>query len=198
MWPFKKKKLNASQSMDWLPRAVDVAAQKWVEFENQPFAEGWVLTEKLFRFSEGLGVGLRQWQGLDDLQDSLVFLIAAKGAEKSRTHLRIEIETAVGFPLPLPHERTDEEENQMLMSRVIDRACRKWQYFHATVKFKDATSLRKKIEIFQVPFSQGIKQDFPMFMDAPDDFFFRSIVLGMVESGTLSSDETEMALGWES
>lgn len=198
MWPFKKKKSDSRSSMEWLPRAVDTAAQKWIDFECQPFASNMTLAEKLFRFSEGLGADVKQWQGLHDLQDNLVFLIAAKGVEKSKTHLRIEIETAVGFALPSPHERTDEEENEILMNRIVDRARRKWQHFHETIKFKDSTSLRKKIEIFQVPFSQGIKRALPMFVDAPDDFFFRLIVLGIVDSGTLSTTETDMVLGWDS
>lgn len=194
MWPFKKKVSDAGRSMEWLPRAIDVAAEKWMQFESQPFAADMPLNEKLFRFSEGLGRGLRQWQGLNDLKDDIVFLIAAKGAEKSRTHLRIEIETAVGFPLPTPHERTDEEENRILMSRIVDRARRKWLYFNETIKFDDTTTLHEKIEMFQIPFIQGLRQDFPMLCEAPDHFLQQMTVLGILDTKTLSLEDTEIAL----
>jgi hypothetical protein len=177
-----------------MPRAIDVASQKWLEFVSQPFAVSMNLDEKLFRFTEGLGLGLRQWQAFKGSPDSLMLLIAAKGAERSGTHLRIEIETALRFSLPTPHERTDEEENRILMDRVIDRASRKWRYFHETIKFNDDTPLETKIKIFQVPFVQGIKTDMPMFFDAPDVFFRQMVLLGITESGTLSLDEIELVL----
>ena len=171
MWPFNKKKSAADAAAAAIPKAIEVATQKWSEFNSQPFASTMPLDEKLFRFSEGLGRGLMQWQAFKGSPDSLMLLIAAKGVEQSRTHLRIEIETALRFPLPKPHERTDEEENRILMDRVIARASQKWRYFHETINFNNDTPLKKQIEIFQAPFVQGIKMDMPMFHDAPDDFF---------------------------
>jgi hypothetical protein len=193
MWPFNRKKSGSDAAIESMPIAIDVASQKWLEFVSQPFAASMNLDEKLFRFTEGLGLGLKQWQAFKGCPDSLMLLIAAKGAERSGTHLRIEIETALRFSLPTPHERTDEEENRILMDRIIDRACRKWRYFYETIKFNDGTPLEKRIEIFQIPFVQGIKNDMPMFFDAPDDFFRQMVVLGITDSGTLSPEDIETA-----
>ena len=193
MWPFKKKQNSSEAAVEWMPRAIEVASQKWQEFDSQPFAAKMPLDEKIFRFSEGLGLGLKQWSAFKASPDSLMLLIAAKGVEQSRTYLRIEIETALGFPLPTPHERTDEEENRILMDRVVERSSRKWRYFWETLKFDSSTTLREKIEVFQVPFVQGVKMDMAMFRDAPDDFFLQIVVLGLADSGTLSPAEIEAA-----
>jgi hypothetical protein len=194
MWPFKRKKSKAKVAIEWMPRAIEVAAQKWIEFEAQPFAQEMNLEQKLFLFSEGLGRGLKQWKAFDDANDSLFLLIAAKGIERSRTHLRLELEGVLGFAIPLPHERSDEEEAEELKRRLIDRVARKWAYFTEALAFKPEVSLEKRIRSFKMPFLEGVRRDFPMFKDALDDEFDPLIALGIDKAGTHSIIEVERAL----
>jgi hypothetical protein len=194
MWPFKKKRSAADIAIEWTPRAIDVAKQQWLEFEDQPFAMAMPLDEKLFLFNEGLKSGLRQWEAFQDSPDALFLLIAAKGVERSRTHLRIEIETALKTPIPLPHERTDEEENQILMAKLIEQISRKWAYFSKTLVFNDDVSLRVRIDAFRLPLLEEVRIDFPMFREAEDNFFDPLIALGIEKSGTNSISELENAL----
>lgn len=195
MWPFRKKKSPADTAIEWMPRAIEVAAQKWIEFNAQPFAQSMDLDQKLYLFSEGLKNGLKQWKAFRDAPDPLMLLIAAKGAERSRTHLRMEIETALKFPLPKPHERSDEEEKLLLMDRLVDRVSRKWVYFSDTLVLKRDVSLTARIEAFKVPFLEGVRNDFPMFRDASDTFFDPMIALGIAQSGRHDIDEVGHALG---
>jgi hypothetical protein len=181
-------------AVEWMPRAIDVAAQKWIEFEAQPFAASMKLDEKLYLFTQGLAAGLRQWNAFKASPDAFILLIAAKGVERSRTYLRIEIETALNIPLPQPHERTDAEESEALTAKLIDRVSRKWDYFSSTLIFKDDVSLRSRINSFKIPFLQGVRIDFPMLRDAPDEFFDSVITLGITQSGIPSIDEVERAL----
>lgn len=194
MWSFKQKKPDAALAAEWMPRAIDVAAQKWLDFESQPFALGMDLEQKIFAFSEGLKVGLKQWQAFKSAPDPIFLLIAAKGVERSGTHLRIQIESALRIPLPEPHERTDEEESRELTNRVIERANRKWTYFTEHLQFEDDTSLQQRIEVFRIPFLEGLRLDYPMFREVSDDFFGPMIALGIERSGTDSLVDLERAL----
>ena len=194
MWPFKRKKSKADIAVEWMPRAIEVATQKWLEFESQPFASAMALDEKLHLFSVGLGKGLKQWKAYENSPDSVMLLFAAKGAEHSKTHLRIEIETALGLPLPEPHVRTDWEETEILMEKIIDRASRKWSYQSDVFVFKDEVTLRAKIEGFKIPFIEGVRNDFPMLRDAPDNFFDAMIGLGITRTGTHTLEDVECAL----
>ena len=54
MWPFKKKQTAADIAIEWMPRAIDVAAQKWIEFQDQTFAATMQLNEKIYHFTTGL------------------------------------------------------------------------------------------------------------------------------------------------
>lgn len=193
-WPFRKRQSAADLAIEWMPRAIEVAAQKWVEFEAQPFSASMALDEKIYWFTQGLAAGLRQWKAFKDGPDAIMLLIAAKGVERSRTHLRIEIETALGIPLPEPHERTDAEENEELLAKLIDRVSRKWDYFSKALIFKQDVSLRSRINSFKTPFLQGVRADFPMFREAPDEFFDSVITLGITQLGVHSIDEVEGAL----
>lgn len=152
------------------------------------------LDEKLHLFTQGLAAGLRQWKAFDAGSDALMLLIAAKAVEHSRTHLRIEIETALNMPLPEPHERTDAEENELLMAKVIDRVSRKWDYFSKTLVSRYDVSLRDRIDSFTIPFLEGVRIDFPMLREAPNEFFDSIIALGIAQSGLHSLDEVERAL----
>lgn len=194
MWPFKPKKSEADLVSEWMPRAIDVAAQKWLEFESQPFAEGLDLEEKLFVFNEGLTRGLNQWKAFKRSPDPMFLLIAAKGIERSGTHLRIQIESALQIPLPEPHERTDEEEGQELTNRIIENVLRKWAYFAQTLQFTNDIPLLQQIEAFRGPFLESLRRDYPMFRETPDDFFDSMIALGIEQSGTHSLLALERAL----
>lgn len=194
MWPFKPRRSSADLAVEWMPRAIDVAAQKWLEFVGQPFAEQMALGEKIFLFTTGLSKGLRQWPAFKASPDVIFLLIAAKGVERSRTHLRIEIESALQVPLPAPHEMTDEEQTAALTSRLTDRAQHKWIDFSTKLHFKDNVTLENKIAAFKVPFLEGVRSDFPMLKDAPDAFFNPTIALGIVDSGIHSLQEVEQAL----
>jgi hypothetical protein len=100
MWPFKTKKTKAELAIEWLPRAIQVATHKWLEFEAQPFATSFSLTEKIAYFSVGLKKGLGQWEAFKNAPPGLIALIAAKGVEQSGTHTKAEVEAALCIELP--------------------------------------------------------------------------------------------------
>lgn len=195
MWPFTQKKSKADVAIEWMPRAIEVAAEKWIEFERQPFAQELDLEQKVFLFSEGLGRGLKQWKAFSDAADPLFLLIAAKGIERSRTHLRLELEAVLKFAIPGPHERSDEEEMDELKRKLIDRAAKTWAYFTNTLVFKPEVSLERRIQSFKIPFLEGVRHDFPMFRDAQDSELDPIIALGIDQTGTYSILEVERALG---
>lgn len=195
MWPFKRKKSKADVAIEWMPRAIEVASQKWIEFEKQPFAQEMDLEQKIFLFSEGLGKGLKQWEAFADAADPLFLLIAAKGIERSRTHLRLELEAVLKLAIPAPHERSDEEEMEELQRILIDRVARTWAYFTETLVFKPEVSLEKRIQSFKIPFLDGVRRDFPIFRDAQDSELDPIIALGIDQTGTHTILELERALG---
>src|SRR3546814_14270055 len=121
MWPFNRRKSKADMAIEWMPRAIEVASQKWSEFERQPFAADWPLDEKIYQFSLALGKGLNQWEAFKDSPNELMLLMAAKGVERSGTHLRIEIEAALGFPLPTPHRSEERRVGKECVSTCSSR-----------------------------------------------------------------------------
>lgn len=195
MWLFKRKKSKAELAVEWMPRAIEVAAQKWVEFEAQPFAQEMELEQKIFLFAEGLRRGRQQWEAFADAADPLFLLIAAKGIERSRTHLRLELEAVLKLPIPGPHERSDEEEMEELKRKLIYRVARTWVYFTETLVFKPDVSLERRIQSFKIPFLEGVRRDFPMFKDAQDSELDPIIALGIDQTGTHTILELERALG---
>lgn len=197
MWPFKPRKSNVDLAVEWMPRAIEVATLKWLEFVEQPFAQSMPLDEMLYIFTTGLTAGLREWKAFKSSPDALFLLIAAKGVERSRTHLRIEIEAALGLPLPAPYEMTDDEQTEALVAKIKDRAERKWCYFSTKLHFNDQVSLRSKIDAFKIPFLDGVRSDFPVLRDACDDFFDPIIALGITDAGTNTLEEVQLALGIE-
>ncbi len=195
MWPFTKRKSPADLAVEAMPRAIDIAAQKWVEFEAQPFATEMDLTEKLHLFTEGIARGFSHWKEFKDAPGGIFLLIAAKGVERSRTYLRLELEAALGIPIPAPFERSDEEELDVLNGKLIERAARKWSYFEKAMPFKAEVPLATRIRAFKMPFLEGVRNDYPMFKDAPDDEFDPMIALGIDQTGTHSIVEVQRALG---
>lgn len=178
-----------------MPRAIDIAAQKWIEFEAQPFAQDVVLGQRVALFAEGISKGFTQWSELKNAPDGVFLLIAAKGIERSRTYLRLELEAVLNIPIPGPFERTDEEEMAELKKKLIDRAARKWTYFEQALTFKKAVSLSTQLRAFKVPFLEGVRRDFAMFKDASDDEFDALIALGIDQTGAHSLFEVQHALG---
>ena len=195
MWPFSSKKSAADRAVAAMPRAIEVACQKWVEFYAQDFAKDMPLVDLVAFFVEGLEKGLRQWRDFKTAPDAIFLLIAVKGIEKSRTHLRLQLESALNLEVPAPHERTDEEEQAELQSILIDRVARKWSYFEQTLKFEPDVSLAERIKLFKVPFLEGLRRDFPMFAKASDNEFDSLIAIGIDRSGSTSIIEVYRALG---
>ena len=98
MWPFKRKKSEADLALEWMPQAINVAAQKWLEFQNLPFNHGAPLGDQIFAFSIPLSQGLRQWKAFQGADEPFFLLIAAKGVEKAGTHSGDEIAAALQLP----------------------------------------------------------------------------------------------------
>lgn len=195
MWPFSSKKSEADRALEAMPRAIEVARQKWLEFYAQDFAKDMELAELIAFFVQGLEKGLRKWKEYKSAPDLIFLLIAVKGVEKSRTHLRIQIESALKLKVPTPYERSDEEEQAELRKILIDRVNRKWTYFEETMKFRADVSLGERLRLFKMPFLEGVRRDFPMFANAPDSEFDSLIAIGIDRSGTASIIEVYRALG---
>lgn len=95
-----RKKSPADQAIEALPQAIDVAAQKWLEFQRLPFRDDVPLEMKIMAFLVPLQDGLSKWDAFRQSPDAIFFIIACKGVEKSGTHSTEEIERAIGLPLP--------------------------------------------------------------------------------------------------
>lgn len=98
MWPFRKKKSQADLAVEWMPKAIDAAAEKWLIFQNLPLKNDVTLQDKIYMFSLPLAKGLKQWEAFRNSPEELFLLIAAKGVEKSGTHSNNEIAAALGMP----------------------------------------------------------------------------------------------------
>ncbi len=194
MWPFKPGKSKADLAIEWMPRAIEVASHKWIEFEQQPFAQEMELDQKIFLFAEGLGAGLKQWKVFADANEALFLLIAAKGIERSRTHLRLELDAVLGFAIPGPHERSDVEESTELQRKLVERVAQKWTYFEETLAFKPEVPLKERIRLFKIPLLEGIRHDFPIFRETQENELDAIIALGIDQTGTHSIFEIERAL----
>ena len=55
---------------------------------------------QIMAFLAPLQEGLSQWQAFKEAPESIFFIIACKGVEKSGTHSTEEIEKAIGVALP--------------------------------------------------------------------------------------------------
>ncbi|MEO0463079.1 MAG: hypothetical protein AAF127_08100 [Pseudomonadota bacterium] len=194
MWPFKSRKKRADAAAAEIPRAIEIASMKWLEFQSQEFAHDWSLFEKVAHFVEGMKAEFGQWSAFKGAPESIFLLIAVKGIERSRTHLRVELEGILGMPVPEPFERTDEEELEALKSVLIDRCARKWKFFEDSLKFEPSVTLAEKITLFREPFVEGLRRDFVMFKDARDQDFDPIIMFGIEKSGKSSLIEVERAL----
>ena len=100
MWPFPSKKSRADLAIEWLPRAIEVATEKWLDFERQPFAKDMALADRVAFFVHGLEQGLGQWTAFKDSPSGIILMVAAKGIERSGTHSVNEIEKALNVEMP--------------------------------------------------------------------------------------------------
>ncbi|WP_133030234.1 hypothetical protein [Sphingomonas sp. PP-CE-1G-424] len=100
MWPFSRRKSPADLAIEWMPHAIDVASQKWLEFQLLPFRAEVPLETRIMAFVEPLKIGLRQWEAFRTAPDAIFLLIAAKGVEKSGTHSISQLEQALKVSLP--------------------------------------------------------------------------------------------------
>lgn len=98
MWPFRPQKSKADSAIEWMPRAIDVASRKWVEFQKLPFMQDVPLGDRIYAFSIPLSQGLKQWKAFSEADDPFFLLIAAKGVEKAGTHSSAEIAAALQLP----------------------------------------------------------------------------------------------------
>lgn len=53
------------------------------------------------------------------------------------------------------------------LPEAIDRAARKRAYFHDTLAFKPDVSLVQQIQMFLIPFEQGVNNDIPAVKNPP-------------------------------
>ncbi|KPP94317.1 hypothetical protein [Erythrobacter sp. HL-111] len=194
MWPFKSKKNKADAALAEMPRAIEIASEKWTEFEAQPFAQSMSLEEKIYLFVEALKNGFGEWKAFRDAPDGFFLLITVKGIERSKSYLRLELEKILGCPVPEPHVRSDQEELAILQSKLIERCARKWIFFEENLYFEPGTPLSERIEAFRIPFCEGLRNDFPMFKDASDREFDPIIMLGIDKTKRESISEIEAAM----
>ena len=98
----KKKKSKADAAIAVMDDAIQFASEKWTYFCSAlPFKAEVGLAHRIASFLVPLSQGLRNnFEPLNDAPDPLLFLIAAKGVERSGTHTTKEIEEALGMQLP--------------------------------------------------------------------------------------------------
>jgi hypothetical protein len=194
-WPFRSKARQADIALGKMPQAIEIASEKWIEFEAQEFAKPMELGQRILAFTDGLEAGLRKWDAFKSAPDGFFLLIAAKGIEHSRAHLRMDIEAALKIPIPEPFERSDEEELSELQDILIDRVARKWTYFEDTIHFDADVSLAHRIDAFKGPFLEGVRRELPSLAKAPDSDFGAFFAIGIERSGRWSILEVHDALG---
>lgn len=81
---------------------IDIVADKWLYF-SKPFAfkYDFVLRDRIAAFSFPMFEILRKnVLPLRKSPDAILLIVVAKGIEKSGMHTRVEIEGALGAPLP--------------------------------------------------------------------------------------------------
>jgi hypothetical protein len=201
MWPFSGRKKEADLAVEWMPRAIEIAATKWNEFRAFPSIAESPLEMQIFAFRTMLEKGLREWKAFKNAPDAIFLLIAALGIEYSGAHSRDELESCLGLRLPsnpLIGDSSRSFSDSQITAEVLDdlvaRAKNKWVYFNDTLKFKEGVPLAARIEGFLVPFSEHVRNR-PGLEHAPDDLIRRVVAIGIADSGSHSLDETVTALG---
>ena len=102
MWPFRKKVTAADRVIEIWDNAIERAAGKWIYFSKTfVFKNGVPLRTKIIAFSVPAFEGLRNnFPPLKEAPETVLMLIVLKCIEKSRTHSRSQIETAMGITIP--------------------------------------------------------------------------------------------------
>lgn len=102
MWPFRKKATAADRTIEVWDDAIAHAAEQWINYSKVLVFKSEVgLRERIFAFSVPMFEGLKnKFPPLREAPDAVLLLLVAKCIEKSGTHSRSQIETALGMPLP--------------------------------------------------------------------------------------------------
>jgi hypothetical protein len=193
MWPFSKKSA-ADKAVEEMPKAINLACEMWQEFYSQESTHNIEFLDAVAMFVDALSKGLRTWPAFKFAPDGIFLLIAVKGIEKSRTHLRMQLETLLEVEIPGPFERTDEEEFEAVKEMMVDRVARKWTYYTETIKFSDDVDLSERIALFKVPFLEGFRKDFPMFANLSSEEMNAILTIGIARTGLASFSEIGRAL----
>jgi hypothetical protein len=102
MFGLGKSKSKADAALGVMDSTVATAAEKWRLFcDKVSYRDNVGLADRIAAFSVPFGDGARQnIPALRTAPDGLLLLIVAMGVEKSGTHSRAEIESALGVKLP--------------------------------------------------------------------------------------------------
>lgn len=102
MWPFQRKKSAADDVIEQMDELIGIAQRKWDQFCGLlPFKDDVPLKGRIAAFMVPFSEGARKnLPALRKAPEAVIFLIAAKGIERSGTHSRTEIEEALGIQLP--------------------------------------------------------------------------------------------------
>jgi hypothetical protein len=102
MWPFTKPKTKADAVLEILEAAISVTSEKWTLFSKTlTFKEDVPLRDRITAFLVPASEGLRKnFEPLSDGAEGIILLIVVKGIERSRTHSKSEIESAMGISIP--------------------------------------------------------------------------------------------------
>ncbi|VXC88260.1 hypothetical protein [Sphingomonas sp. AX6] len=87
------------RALEAMPQAIDVAAQKWLDFQQLKFIDD-DLAQQVAFFLVPLEQGLSKWEAFESAPDGFFLIIAVKAIEQSGTHSRRELENALGVRIP--------------------------------------------------------------------------------------------------
>jgi len=101
MFGFKKQS-PADKANKVMRPAIAFAAEKWAVFNRDvPFKPEVGLDMRIFAFMQPVSIALMEkYEPLRKAPDSIFLLISAMAVERSGTHTRDQIESALGLTLP--------------------------------------------------------------------------------------------------
>jgi hypothetical protein len=193
MWPFSKRSA-ADKAVEEMPRAINAACEMWLDVYSKDFARNVEFLDLVAMFVDSLSNGLRTWPAFKSAPDRVFLLIAVKGIEKSRTHLRMQLETLLEIEIPEPFERTNEEELEAVKEMMVDCVSSKWTHYVNAINFGDDVELAERIARFRGPFLESFKKEFPMFANISVEQINAILTLGIAKTGSASPSEIGRAL----
>ena len=102
MWPFRKQRRDADDSLKTIDQAIDFVAQRWRSFIGAvklPAELG--LRERVAMFARSIDPSLHsRFTSLVAAPEEVMLLIIAKGVEQSGVERRQDIERELGILLP--------------------------------------------------------------------------------------------------